>query len=129
MPSTKPSKARIGCFLPLSPRGQRWEADLLSGRFEVGQYTAALREVTESVRELNGLLVSTHALVTSPDLSERLGQVQTVTDSGLGRLDAQGNRFIDRIFWRGIGLVAAFFVGLVLYRAASLWMSRRFTRS
>ena len=98
-------------------------------RFEVGQYTAALREVTETVRELNGLLVNTHALVTSPDLSERLGQVQTVTDTGLGRLDAQGNRFIDRIFWRGIGLVAAFFVGLVLYRAASMWMSRRFTRS
>jgi hypothetical protein len=95
-------------------------------RFEVGQYTAALREVTQSAHELNELLVNTRALVASPDLSERLSQVQTVTDSGVGKLAEQSNRVIDRIFWRGVGLVATFFVGLVLYRAATLWMSRRF---
>jgi hypothetical protein len=95
-------------------------------RFEVGQYTAALREVTESARELNQLLVNTRSLVAAPDLSERLGQVQQVTDSGVGKLAEQSNRIVDRIFWRGVGLVATFFVGLVLYRAATLWMSRRF---
>ena len=92
----------------------------------MGQYTAALHEVTESARELNQLLVNTRALVGSPDLSERLGQVQQVTDSGVGKLAEQSNRVIDRIFWRGVGLVATFFLGLVLYRAVTLWMSRRF---
>jgi hypothetical protein len=95
-------------------------------RFEVRQYTAALREVTESARELNQLLVNTRALVGAPDLSERLDQVQQVTDSGVGKLAEQSNRAIDRLFWRGVGLIATFFVALVLYRAATLWMSRRF---
>jgi hypothetical protein len=94
--------------------------------FDVNQYATALRELGSSVRELNSLLVNTKDLVTSPELGERLGQMQSVTDTGLVRLTDQGNRWIDRVFWRGLMLVAAFFAGLIFYRAVSVWMARRF---
>jgi hypothetical protein len=97
-----------------------------SRTFDVNQYSAALRELGSSMREINTLLVNTQTLVNSPQLGQRLDQMQSITDTGVNRLTDQGNRFIDRLFWRGVILVVVFFAGLVLYRAASLWMTRRF---
>jgi hypothetical protein len=94
--------------------------------FDVNQYSNALHELGSSVRELNTLLVNTKDLVTSPELGARLDQIQSVNESGIGGISRQGNRFIDRIFWRAVILVVVFFAGLLSYRAASLWMTRRF---
>jgi hypothetical protein len=94
--------------------------------FDVGQYSNALRELGTSVRELNTLLVNARAFVTTPELGDRLGQVQSTAASGMGRLSEQGDHWIDRVFWRAVILILLFFSGLALYRAASLWMVRRF---
>jgi hypothetical protein len=97
-----------------------------SRTFEVNQYSAALRELGSSMREMNNLLVNTRALVTSPELGQRLDQMQAITNAGTPRITDQGNRFIDRLFWRGVILVVVLIAGLIVYRAASLWMTRRF---
>jgi len=94
--------------------------------FDVAQYTSALHELGSSVRELNSLLVNTRALVGSDDLGNRLDQVQSIAANGMGRVGTQGDRWIDRVFWRALFLVVAFFAGLVLYRVASVWVVRRF---
>ena len=94
--------------------------------FDVGQYTSALRELGSSVRELNVLLVNTRDLVGSSDLGNRLDQMQSIAANGMGRVGTQGDHWIDLVFRRALLLVVAFFAALVLYRAASLWMVRRF---
>jgi hypothetical protein len=94
--------------------------------FDVNQYSNALHELGSSVRELNTLLVNTKDLVTSPELGERLDQIKSVNESGMTGIGHQGNRFIDRLFWRAVILVVVFFAALLSYRAASLWMTRRF---
>lgn len=93
--------------------------------FDVSQYALALRELGAAAGQMNTLLVNTSRLVESPELAGRLGQVQDVSASGLGRFADQGNRFIDRIFWRGIFLIAAFFVMLLAYRVASASIARK----
>ena len=72
------------------------------------------------------LLVNTRALVGSDDLGNRLDQMQSIAANGMGRVGTQGDHWIDRVFWRALFLVVAFFAALVLYRATSVWMVRRF---
>jgi hypothetical protein len=87
--------------------------------FDVPQYAAAIRDLGTTLRELNALLINTSRLVESPDLGARLGQAQDITATGMGRLADQGNRWIDRVFWRALFLVVAFFVALFGYRVAA----------
>jgi hypothetical protein len=94
--------------------------------FDANQYTTVFRELGNSVRELNELLLNTKALVTSSEVSDRLNQMQDVSSKGVARIATQGDRWIDRVFWRGVVLVIVFFAALFGYRVATMWLSRRF---
>jgi hypothetical protein len=96
-----------------------------SASFDVTQYTAALQEMGAAARELNAFVGNATRLVESPVLDERLEQTQRVADTGVGRLAELGNGWIDRVFWRGLGLIGAFFGGLFAYRVAATWVVRR----
>ncbi|HKQ72028.1 MAG TPA: hypothetical protein VJT73_21935 [Polyangiaceae bacterium] len=93
--------------------------------FDVGQYVAALRELSTTARELNQVLLDVHGLVASPELHDRMGDAQSMASSGFSRVGQQGDRWIDRIFWRAVAFVVVFFAALLLYRALATRLVRR----
>ena len=92
---------------------------------DVSRYTAALRELGAAARDLDTLLRSTTRLVESPALTQRLGQVRGAANTSFGGVADLGNHLIDRIFWRALLLIAAFFAALLGYRVAAAWIVRR----
>lgn len=95
------------------------------GTFDVSQYTAALQELGAAARELNALVGNTARLVESPALNERVEEAQSVTETGFGRIADLGNSLVDRVFWRALTLIAAFFAALFVYQVAVTWIVRR----
>lgn len=98
------------------------------GSFDVSQYTAALQELGVAARELNALVGNTTRLVESPVLNERVEGTQSVAETGFGRVADLSNGFADRVFWRALMLIAAFFAALFVYRVAAMWIVKRLSQ-
>jgi hypothetical protein len=58
-------------------------------------------------------------------LNRRLEETSSLADSGFNRLADLSENLIDRIFWRALALIAAFFAALFAYRVATTWIVHR----
>ena len=86
--------------------------------FDIVDYTKSLTVLIEALKEANTLVANGSTLLASPAIDQLTSK--QVTNAG-----TQGERIVNTAFWRGVALIATFFVLLAFYRAFSHWLGRR----
>ena len=95
--------------------------------FQIVEYTHAAEQLTTAVRELNTLVASANGLVTSSAWQQRLDEVDRLGKQQTAAARVEAVSVTDALFWRGLGLIAAFFTGLSLWTLLK-WKLRPLTR-
>jgi len=72
----------------------------------------------EALKEANTLVANGSNLLASPAIDQLTAK--QVTNAG-----TQGERIVNTAFWRGVALIATFFVLLAIYRTFTHWLARR----
>jgi hypothetical protein len=86
--------------------------------FDIVDYTKSLTVLIEALKEANSLVANGSTLLASPAIDQLTSK--QVTNAG-----TQGERIVNTAFWRGVALIATFFVLLTIYRAFTHWLGRR----
>ena len=106
----------------------RWSSALPGHRaFDMREYTEGVKELAVAVGLLNNLLNSSNQMLGSPEWGRRVEQVNQSADGRLVVASEQGQRVVNAFFWRACLVIGVFFAMLLLYRLASLLLTRRFT--
>jgi hypothetical protein len=93
--------------------------------FDVREYTAALAQATEAVKELNSVLQSSRSLLDSPAWSNRITEIQESTDGRIRLATEHSEALVAAIFLRVYIAIGALFVALVAYRLVAIALVRR----
>jgi hypothetical protein len=94
-------------------------ADGVAAPFDINDYSRAAAELATAVRELNGLVGSTDALLGSEAWSRRLGEVNEAAAARVLQASEASAALVDRLFWRGVALVVVFFAVMTLARVVA----------
>ena len=93
--------------------------------FDIRDYTAALDQASKTTRELTTLIKAVHELFTPLPSGER--PLLRLLDS-LDRVEKEGEKLIDRTFYRGILLIIISLVGLLMVMIVYRFVSERILR-
>lgn len=93
--------------------------------FDINEYATALRDLTAAAREMNLLTASARGLVDSSAFSARLAELDGVLQRNLREATSGTSGFVDRALYRGIILIAVFFIGLALFKIYAVRLERR----
>ena len=92
--------------------------------FDIVDYRTTLVEAGETIRDLNGLLVSTQQLLDSNGASELLPQLSTAIDEA----GSQGRSVSDHFFLRSLLLIVVALAGYVIAKLVHEWLAVRLVR-
>ena len=84
--------------------------------FDIDSYTASALALASALKEANQLLSNTGEMLSSPRLDQPIKQVNAIAIERVEQARVTGARIIDVAFWRGVALIAIFFVMLTLYK-------------
>jgi len=93
--------------------------------FDITDYQATAETVTETVRQLDGLVTNVDDFLGAPAWDDRVAQIQTA----LNESQAAAESLIDRIFGRAIVVVLLVAVPLLVARVGYRLIGRRIDRS
>jgi hypothetical protein len=86
--------------------------------FDIVEYTKSLTVLIDALKEANALVTNGSTLLASPAIDQLTSK--QVTNAG-----TQGERIVNTAFWRGVALIATFFLLLTFYRGFTHWLARR----
>jgi phage shock protein A len=84
--------------------------------FDIREYEQAVKEVTKAAKHVDALLKRTEHLLGSPELENRMQDVNESVDESITTAADQSQIVIDAFFWRACALLVVLFVLLILYR-------------
>jgi len=87
--------------------------------FDIAEWTAAAGEFTKLARELTAALREGHSLLDSPMWMKRQQEVNRLAQEAVGQAGQRGKEWADHVIVRVLGVIVAFFILLLLYRAVS----------
>jgi hypothetical protein len=86
--------------------------------FDITEYTAAASQATQLVSQINQTIKESQSLLASPAWDKRQDEVGRLANQTLAQAGERGKEFVSHLTLRIIGVLAAFFVLLYLYRIA-----------
>jgi hypothetical protein len=92
---------------PAAPKGRP---------FDITEYTAAATQLGNAIREMNALLGMVRTPETAKQMQEHLQTVDRTAAERITRTRDELEALVDRLLWRAVALIAAFFVLLSAYR-------------
>jgi phosphate transport system substrate-binding protein len=105
----------------------RWSTTQPQHRpFDVREYTQGAKEIAVAVGSVNDSLRSTNELLASPEWGRRIEDVNRLADGRIRVASEQSQVVVNATFLRACLVMLLLFVLLVLNRATSLWLTRRF---
>jgi hypothetical protein len=93
--------------------------------FDIKDYSRALEDMTHAACEMTEFVNSTGNLLDSQAWSVRLAEIDELLQRKLDNATVGSSTVFDRALYRGIILIAIFFIGLCLYKVYAVRMERR----
>ncbi|MFO7958075.1 MAG: hypothetical protein R6X33_13365, partial [Candidatus Brocadiia bacterium] len=84
--------------------------------FDIREYEQAVKEVTKAAKHMDELLKRTEHLLGSPELENRMQDVNESVDESITTAADQSQVVLDAFFWRAFALLVVLFILLILYR-------------
>jgi phosphate transport system substrate-binding protein len=94
--------------------------------FDVREYTQGAKELAAAATTVNDSLKSSSALLGSSEWGRRIDEVNRLADGRIRVASEQSQLLVRATFVKACLTIGAFFALLILYRAASLRLARRY---
>lgn len=98
----------------------RWKTDIRPRPFDIREYEQTVNELTRAAERMNKMLARTEHLLDSPELEDRMQEVNESVDGRITTAANESQVVMDAFFWRVCALLVVVFALLILYRLVVL---------